>query len=399
MYTVAENQPISHRQTQHTEVLPDQLTELHQRPQVQTQLQLQQRLNQGSRVTAQTKLAEEISNRSALQRRSSPSNSPIQRTLDVLYKGRTKYHRKSAIEKNVPPSTGNRTLIVNLLYYWAQLNEEIAFDSWTKAVEQATNGIVELMDHPRFDEISELLKDPDFDKTDIRKLQLILQQAFESEDLSPTKVEPIDVKKTETVDVIDMSGKLLKQEEMVHPIFQDITQGKYSFVIVQLPDEVDEETLQTPVKYKGKNYRIDLMAGSSIKPAKGKSSTVYGIEEDSVEMFKDMFGFEESSYYAQRSLFPLVNAGVTGKIRSRAYPIEKGMEHTFRLKDGTEIQVDDGWGYIKKSLADKMQQGGMQYEKRQPVANTGKASHQMMEWFDEENIDVINELVQWGLSQ
>lgn len=378
----------------------DFLDQMNHRAETQTQLQLQQKLDQSPRVTAQTKLAEEITDRSALQRRSLPFNSPIQRTLDVNvpYKGRTKYRRKSAIEKNVPHNP-YKNIIVNMLYYWAQLNEELSFDSWEDAIQKAMVAIYDLKDHPRLNEISELLEDPEFDKTNIRKLQLILQQAFESEDLSPTKVEPIDVKKKEPVDVIDMNGKLLKQEEMVHPIFQDITQGKYGFVIVQLPDEVDEETLQTPVKYKGKNYRIDLMAGSSIKPAKGKSSTVYGIEEDSVEMFKDMFGFEESSYYAQRSLFPLVNAGVTGKIRSRAYPIEKGMEHTFRLKDGTEIQVDDGWGYIKKSLADKMQQGGMQYEKRQPVANTGKASHQMVEWFDEENIDVINELVQWGLTQ
>ncbi|MBI4749196.1 MAG: hypothetical protein HY774_11955 [Acidobacteria bacterium] len=403
MYTTAENQQTSHYQPRQNEAEASQLTGLHQRPQVQAQLQLQQKLDQSPRVTAQTKLAEEITSRSALQRRLSPINAPIQRTLDVdvPYKGRTKYRRKSAIEKNVPHNP-YKNIIVNMLYYWAQLNEELSFDSWEDAIQKAMAAIYNLKDHPKFDEISELLEDTEFDKTHIRKLQLLLQQAFESEDLSPTKVEPIDVKKKEKIPVVDIDGNLLEQEdqeEMVHPIFLDLTQGKYNFIIVKLPDEVDEETLQTPVKYKGKKYRIDLMAGSSIKPAKGKSSTVYGIEEGSVEMFKDMFGYEESSYYAQRSLFPLVNAGVTGKIRGRAYPIEKGMEHTFRLKDGTEIQVDDGWGYIKKSLADKMQRGGMQYEKRQPVAQSGKASHQMMEWFDEENIDVINELVQWGLSQ
>ncbi len=217
-------------------------------------------------------------------------------------------------------------------------------------------------------------------------------------DPSSTKVSPIDVV-TEIYElvIVDIKGKEIKREKMVSPIFRKITNNKFCFIKVQLPESTTEDTFKKIITFQNKNYRIDMLAGSSLKSTINSQGSVYGVEVESVGLLKNFLGFEESSYYAQRALFPLVVGGVDGQIRGRTLPVGDKDEKTFYLKNGTPIQIEDGWGYIVQSLADKMQEGGLSREKRTPSEESGRASYQMYEWLDTENFEIVNELVNDGL--
>ena len=79
-----------------------------------------------------------------------------------------------------------------------------------------------------------------------------------------------------------------------------------------LGGDTDAKALAKGVTYAAVHYRTDFMAGSLIKPYFDKPGKVFGIPDAGVERFKNLFGFEESAYYAQRALFPQVVDGIGG---------------------------------------------------------------------------------------
>lgn len=337
-----------------------------------------------------------------------PSAAPassLQRTLGVqTVDGRERYQGWGEIGRHVSAGIYDRTRIVNLLFYWGELDEERHFDSWESAIDQADRALDELWRSERKKEIFGLLKKKEFGARDVGELRRLLAvepERLHSDDLSPTDVRAIDVKTDKVaVPVIDLRADPPQQEpptvDFVHPIFSDVVGAAGAFLVVILPEDADAKFFTERFVYNEKRYRLDLIAGSSLKPGPGKTGRAFGIEETVCAKLEKLLGFEEAVYYAQRALFPLVKAGVQGGVRSRAYPQEPGMQHVFRLQDGTPVQVDDGWGYIKKSLADQM--GPDPKEKRKPKAESGRASHQMLSWFDDEDLDVVNELVRQGLA-
>ncbi|MBL6446009.1 DUF4157 domain-containing protein [Fulvivirga sp. 29W222] len=213
-----------------------------------------------------------------------------------------------------------------------------------------------------------------------------------------TDVRSIDVTKdTYELVTVDINGQELRKEQMINPVFRTLTNEQFSFIKVELPENTTADTFKKIVTFKGKHYRIDMLAGSSLKSSVDNAGSVYGVEVGSIDLLKNMLGFEESSYYAQRALFPLVVGGVEGQVRGRTLPVGDDNEKTFYLKNGTPIQVEDGWGYIVKSLADKMQEGGLSHDKRTPTQESGRTSYQMLEWLDTEDPEIVYELVNNGL--
>lgn len=242
------------------------------------------------------------------------------------------------------------------------------------------------------------LNPPPYSQDALRTLMNMNTGPMQDSPGSKTKVAPIDVKNsTYELVTVDIAGKELRKETMIYPIFRKLTNNQYSFIKVELPKPTTKETFEKRVVFNNKTYRLDMLAGSSLKSTIDSEGSVYGVEEGSVDLLKDLLGFEESSYYAQRALFPLVVGGVEGQIRGRALPVGDKDEKTFYLKDGTPIQIEDGWGYIVKSLADKMQEGGLSRDKRTPSEETGRASYQMMEWLDTEDPEIVDELVKNGM--
>lgn len=219
------------------------------------------------------------------------------------------------------------------------------------------------------------------------------------------EIETIDVSedKKVTVDIIDIYGDKVGEREIVNPIFNKIVGDNQSFVIVELPgDTVSERDIQRSITYKNKTYHINMSGGSSVKSSDKEDipGKLYGIEKEAIDVLKNMFGFEESAYYMHRALFPTTEAGVSGTIKGRAIPLEKDVKNTFKLRDkDTVIQVDDGWGYIKESLAEKIQKDNKQLSKRQRKENSAHISYQMLQWFDDEDPGVINELTQKGINE
>lgn len=231
-----------------------------------------------------------------------------------------------------------------------------------------------------------------------------------------THVEAIDPER-EVYDVhtLDLSAKLTAQaqspilatdqdlartESRSHVLFRDLTGSRFDFLFVALPRDATTATLQKLVRFRGKDYRLDLMGGSFVK-----SGHALAVEVGGTEVFQKLLAYEESVVYALRALFPQVVGGVKGAIRARTYPVDPdkdptGKALTFTLRDGkTEIQLNDGWGYIKSSLADKMQEHELTRDKREPKPASGNANYQMMHWFDTIRPEVIHELTGHGLAQ
>lgn len=229
-----------------------------------------------------------------------------------------------------------------------------------------------------------------------------------------THVEAIDpAAEVYTVHTVSIRGKqategayltsdedLERSEERSNVLFRDMTGKRFDFLFVTLPENPTAEVFNKLVKFRGKDYRIDLMGGSLVK-----SGRALGVEAASAEAFSRLLGYEESVVYALRALFPQVVAGLKGTIRGRSYPVDakedpKGEALTFTLRDGkTQVQLNDGWGYMKGSLAAKMQEHPMGREKRAPKAQSGNANYQMMQWLGEVRPEVVEELVGQGLWQ
>ncbi|MCG8419841.1 MAG: DUF4157 domain-containing protein [Proteobacteria bacterium] len=195
-------------------------------------------------------------------------------------------------------------------------------------------------------------------------------------------------------------GDVRRIERRNHVLFRDMTKRRFDFIFVILPRRPSPAVLRKLVRFRGKDYRIDLIGGSFVK-----SGRALGIEVGAAEVFNQLLGYEESVMYALRALFPQVVGGVKGTIRGRAYPIDgetdpEGKALTFTLRDDkTQVQLNDGWGYVKSGLAELMQARGLTRDKRQPKPNSGNANYQMMQWFDSVDLWVIEELAGGGVAQ
>lgn len=195
---------------------------------------------------------------------------------------------------------------------------------------------------------------------------------------------------------IDTEGNELSREPFICPIFRQIF-GDQLIIKVKLTNETNADTFIQPVIYNNKSYRIDLIGGSSVKTSYKDNGSSYGIQSEYVSQIAGLFSFDESVCYGQRALFPLVISGVKGKIHLRTVPLT-GSDRTFLLKNNMPVQVEDGWGYITQSLADKMVANTPDMRKRGFAAESGRASYQMLQWLDTEDPEVVAELVMDGVN-
>jgi hypothetical protein len=200
---------------------------------------------------------------------------------------------------------------------------------------------------------------------------------------------------------IDVSSNQEDKLLWNHVIFRQLVENNYDFIIVHLPDLGEYtisaflENISKPIRFQGKNYYIHQFAGSMLKLKRA-----IGIEEGAYKMFEKTMGFEESVYYGQRAFLPKATGGVTGSLKVKTVPVDpEGRENLFHLKDGTPVQVHDGWGYVTKSMADQMEEGGLSIPKRTTKPSAGHSGYQMMQWFTEDNKKVIDELVSSGMTK
>lgn len=195
---------------------------------------------------------------------------------------------------------------------------------------------------------------------------------------------------------IDIEGNELSREPFICPIFRQIF-GDQLIIKVKLTKETNADTFIQPVIYNNKSYRIDLIGGSSVKTSYEDNGSSYGIQSECVSQIAGLLSFDESVCYGQRAIFPLVISGVKEKIRVKTVPLT-GSGKTFLLKNNMSVQVEDGWGYITQSLADKMAANMPDMRKRGFSEESGRASYQMLQWLDTEDPEVVAELVMDGVN-
>ena len=234
---------------------------------------------------------------------------------------------------------------------------------------------------------------------------------------------------------VSPNGDFISSEIMDNLIFRELSLRQYDFIFVLLPKTVHIDKFKGVVPFRGKKYRIDTYGGSTLKAKKKKGETgdtirAIGVEEAGIAFYRTLFNFQEGFFYMQRALLPndeKPTIGLRGRIRGVVHP---DGEHAFQFA-GLPFKTHDGWGYIKRSVADtmyaphkkeppkqetplpsskksqrkkkqqppqqpKVQQPLKEARKLLPKAETANLSYQAFHWYPEDE-DTVSEAVRGGL--
>lgn len=182
---------------------------------------------------------------------------------------------------------------------------------------------------------------------------IIVQSSRDESNLSDKLVEPDQVGLTEEkAEELIKTGKVTGELTAHGPVVEATSALIYKFQqpITRKLEVLDSKGDVVEIKELPGQYHRDYAWGSGIKDGK-----TIGIKTD-IFAEKGILHFEEDTYRMQRAYFPNATAGVRGKLRVKLVDV------------GTIIpgigKVDDGWGYIRKSITDmttpkfrKIQQG------------------------------------------
>lgn len=186
--------------------------------------------------------------------------------------------------------------------------------------------------------------------------------------VSPMPGEPLQVS------VYDDQGQVVSSLPIRYCVYAHLTEKPFFYV------QPSDETFLSFLRSENAP-RYDWYSGSF-----GKKGRLLGCYDS---YFHRMLRFEEQCYYAQRALFGSNVAGCSGRISVLRVPLGA----TAKLRNGVEIQVHDGWGYIKDCLAKKLKSTrvGEEIVLERPEANFG-----MFQWLralSKEETDLENEVV------
>ncbi|MDK1492998.1 shikimate kinase [Sinorhizobium sp. 7-81] len=193
--------------------------------------------------------------------------------------------------------------------------------------------------------------------------------------------------------VVDMQGRRIATEpEIRYSIFHRLTSGALPVVAVQLPGKPSAFMLARTLTVEGVPYRMDLFGGSKLKPPNqtvsqvaarppgaaaatpggGKLLAIPYAETAPGTAFEQLSRawapFKEAYYYTQRRGFaapPAINGlgphdyALEGAFKLSLLPDRRAIEaHPFRLtgpQGSIALRPHDGCGFIKASLAERMQ--------------------------------------------
>ncbi|MDK1378227.1 MULTISPECIES: XopAD/skwp family type III secretion system effector [unclassified Sinorhizobium] len=193
--------------------------------------------------------------------------------------------------------------------------------------------------------------------------------------------------------VVDMQGRRIATEpETRYSVFHRLTSGALPVVAVQLPGMPSAFMLARTLTVEGVPYRMDLFGGSKLKPPNptvsqvaarppgaetamrggGKLLAIPYAETAPGTAFEQLARawapFKEAYYYTQRRGFaapPAINGlgphdyALEGAFKLSLLPDRRATEaHPFRLtgpQGSIALRPHDGCGFIKASLAERMQ--------------------------------------------
>lgn len=168
--------------------------------------------------------------------------------------------------------------------------------------------------------------------------------------------------------------------------------GDVALVKVQLPPRKGASgdvaaMLKKPVEWQGKQYRLDLFDT-------GDADQAWGISTEDAARIAQVPA-DEWNEYARQGLFSEAVTGAAGRFQICLAP----MGTSFAIKGGAALQVNDGFGFIRESVARTMgvTAQGVADKREIPSTQRGldKPAHpntQMLQWLKEDNA-VVAELV------
>lgn len=265
----------------------------------------------------------------------------------------------------------HRTLLINLAHAWHKLSTAVevakGVNHKTSVLKKYEDKIVYLLKEAQL----YLLAD-DAEPASVLEAYLLnyyLHQEVilkKQERLESSKIEAIMrraaanmrdpfQKPPKIVHKVSPSGKFIGKYEVDNSIYHAITNDELGdYIIVTFERPVKDRKIPLFVKYNDKTYRTDVFGGSRLKPnpAKGDYGSLIGVRLEAADFFQSFFTSMESFWYGQRAFMPAKPDQKTkayeGSINLATIPDER----KFAMKGGLIVQ--DGFGYIKASLAKRL---------------------------------------------
>ncbi len=166
-------------------------------------------------------------------------------------------------------------------------------------------------------------------------------------------LKPLDDALSISIDVINSRGEKTGQYHVNSSTYHELTELD-DYLIIKFNKPIKASKLPLFIHYKGLIYRTDILGGSKFKSkvCEGKYGSLIAVPIAAGDFFKHWFSFKESFIYGQRAFLPETQDTITKGL--------KGQFNVGLIPDSQEYIVlppfiiQDGWGYIKSSAAEKM---------------------------------------------
>ncbi|GEM_PF-3753018 len=160
-----------------------------------------------------------------------------------------------------------------------------------------------------------------------------------------------------SIPTFDQNGRRKQSVQVRNCVFQHLVDSPLRPDPDRAPFFFVEPSSDLPAKMKREVMDLLLEDGMFGVPLNqysgsfGKSGRLIGVH---TPFFNTLFRFEEQCYYASRALFNNNVAGVQGSIEVLRAPM--GAVAVLDMDELVQVQIHDGWGFIKQSLAHELEQ-------------------------------------------
>lgn len=314
-----------------------------------------------------------------------------------------------AIIKDAAPSM-KRILLVNLAHAWHKLaiateraksieQKENRLASYSQKIIGLLGQVLAYVDQKDAAPVSVLEayllgfylkveRSPKYERLSAKEIDGIKQRAKESMG-DPRK------KYDKTVHEVSPSGKKLGEHTVDGSIYHAVTNDELGdYIVVKFERPVKDRRIPLFVYYNDTIYRTDVFGGSRLKPnpAEHDFGSLIGVPLRAADFFNQWFTSTSSFWYGQRAFMPAEpnhrSKWAKGDIKIQTIPDSA----QFRVLDNLIVQ--DGFGYIKKSLADDLR---LRKPQREPDERAKYMAFQGLHGYDSSGrYEAVQELFEGG---
>lgn len=158
--------------------------------------------------------------------------------------------------------------------------------------------------------------------------------------------------KFEELQTINNHGETGCIEHINRTIFDSFSKNKIKMMKVYFNNEKE---IKDNIQYNGTNYKTNLIMGSFLKEKKA-NIPLYAIENDKIKLknFMSLMNHREGFAYSSRAMmFNGENSLLINNMNIMTFS-DEDPNRVITLNNGIEIKIDDGWGYIRRSVVNNM---------------------------------------------